>query len=671
MPTLLAVLAQLYLTVFAWTAINGRIPFKSGLLTVVVAWFAGQFFLTTACYFLSCGLARFSTGVLCQAALYCIVVVAGIMCLQVYNWRCKGTTPDIGIPQWQTIVLIAVIFAVSWALFSAQLAYKDGEILRSPAYWDVGYQMLLSQSFVFGDNFPPQTYSYSGVPLAYHFGPLLNISIYSAIGLEFVRAMNLCSTLTFAMLLLGIVGLAEELFGSRPAGILAAVLTLGGSALRFDFLSRIAGSGFYEFGRHIVDSRFAPPAISFLPDRAYGYNGMMFNLFYFIAERQLIFASVYLTVACALLWHYRKMGRKTRMLCGACLALFFQWHLFVTVMVAVMLVSLFLIEERKSRIEILDLLVPFAFVVAIEYWYSTQLVSNEWYRSKYLQNFPRINFNFATMPDTWPLSFLNILGYWAYAYGFKIIIFVAGAVYVSRAYPMGGRLMLALIVPTFVLINTLELSPISIYDNHKWLRPMNIFVDLVCAKFLLMLWARRRILPRFIVIAATVLITLPGAIENTPYFLTSPVKRYALYPTPAIEQIRANSLPQDVFLGTDSETILLAGRKTFTRFDPERNFPPIATDELIRTGLRESWARSIYMAKSFEELCRLVSAAKIKYLERRGLVALLINADSSGMFLPFTIEDGFGRQAVFLDVQAGCALKGLDPGPAKLQASRP
>src|SRR5262249_41121529 len=104
----------------------------------------------------------------------------------------------------------------------------------------------------------------------------------------------------------------------------------------------------------------------------------------------------------------------------------------------------------------------------------------------------RLDFGFTLLPGEPPPSPLHLARYWGYGYGLKLLLLPLGLYAARRRSPELFRVLVAGIVPVFVLVNCVALDPVSVYDNHKWLRSMNVLVDIGVAVFLASLWTRWR-----------------------------------------------------------------------------------------------------------------------------------------------------------------------------------
>ncbi len=171
-------------------------------------------------------------------------------------------------------------------------------------------------------------------------------------------------------------------------------------------------------------------------------------------------------------------------------------------------------------------------------------------------------------------------------------------------------ILTSIIIPTFILVNTIQLSPLSIYDNHKWLRPMNIVVDLITALVI---------------------------------YKIKPSKLYVEYQTPLISFIREKTTPKSVFLGTkNSRMFQIAGRKLFLG-------DYAGQDLRLRKDLREKIIKKIYSSNNLKVFCRLVLENKIDYIEIQGNE----NVASINRIFKFDIGKSYNKITI-IDTKKSC-----------------
>jgi hypothetical protein len=652
---LLALAFTLLPTVCLYRLLGRLPPFRSEVFKVTLAWFLGQFLSTLAVFVLAIVFVQFTDHVLYKATvlwLFISLVANGFLYRSV-DWRTSlrrsGAAPISG----SMLVALATCLAFSVLFFSRHLAQNSNQIMTSPAYWDFSVHFPVIQTFAFGDNFPPENESFSGFPMTYHYFFDLLTAIYAAIGMDLVPAVNFVSTVSFFMMLVAIMGIADEIFLSWKIGMIAVVLTVTSSSLAFiPFLAARSSLDPYDILLDIISNRAHPYFFSFVPGNPFGYNGTMFNLFYFVAERQMI-VGIILFICCGwLLYRVRSFSPALLVGAGALIGLFLQWHLFITIsVVAAVFFLLVLGAERRRMALILLGALP---ILGLQYLYLSGLTSSPLFLSE-IKNYPRLSFEFPTMPG-YPLTLGNATGYYLFAYGVKLILAPLSLYFLWKRHRWTAIVLTALIVPTFILVNTIQISPLSVWDNHKWLRPMNVFVDLVIAYALFhAFFLERPILRRAAVIVLLPLLVASGVIELMPFLNSKPTTTYAQYPSSTIYEIRANSEPRAAFLSTEAKELHLAGRKIFApNSADEPGAISLADAAKMNRAPRDRAAHDIYTATNRATFCSLITRHGVDFVEfSEGRLETAIFGQLAD-FPRFVGRSEVGETLVFVNARAGC-----------------
>lgn len=639
-------------TLFFYLLITKANFLKSQILKISLSWFIGQYLGTWVIFILSNLLILFTTSVLTKASfLFLLALIIGLLFLkaELLKLRRSLKLTSVSLPK-TAIVTFCFIFA--YFLFSPHLAFIENKIYTSPVYWDFNIHFPIIQNFVFGDNFPPQNESFSGIPMTYHyFFDLLN-AIYSSLGLNLVYSMNFVSILSFSFMLMAIIGFCEEIFKSTAAGILAVIFTVTSSSLHFlDYFSNLGNLSFPQIIVSILRNSDHPFFFSFVKGNLFGYNGTMFNIFYFIAERQMILSVLFIILFLTLIHHRRFFSERLFLMAGILLALFWQWHLFTTITVgtSIVFLLLFLPEKRKMFF----LLSGFGVVSLFNFFYFHSLLKPEWFYKEIL-DYPKINFNFPTMLPNYPFSLTNIIGYYLYAYGLKIIFLPLSLFILFKKNKQLFFLAASIIIPTFILANSVQLSPLSVYDNHKWIRPMNAIVDIVISATLVDLFLKNSLILKTAVVISFFTLTLSGFLELIPFLNSKPTNLYASYPTNFIQTIRDNTPTKSSFLALGSKELHLAGRKLFLGSSADE---PGATSVLdsnkFNRAQRENIIKSIYSTEMVSEFCQMSQTNNIDYVEV--IETAPINSRIR-TFPSFTARSEKGKLISFVDIKKGCEL---------------
>ncbi len=656
-------------TVLSYIVLSRTGLIRNWLLRFSFAWFLGQYVSTVAVFVLAVLLGLVTQQVLLKGSIIWIdvLVVAALLRLHpTMIWRRMRQLTPTRIREEITPAVLAAAAALTGNLAVAvlvvrpHLAYMDRQIYRSEAYWDLSIHYPMIQTFVFGDNFPPENESFSGVPMTYHFFFDLLTAIYAALGLDFVSAMNFASVMSLFVMLLTVIGFTIETFDSRWAGALAGFLCVTTGSLRFsrDIQQWASDGGAQGVFGELFGNQSQPYGFSVLRDRGLAYNGNMWNIFYFIAERQMIMAVIYLIFAAWVLLIINRVPRRIAVALGVLLALFVQWHLYVTIMVACA-IGWVVVWRHRPRGPEAALLGGFIVVFAAQVVYLKLLAAGPWFLPE-IHQYPRINFEFATLLPEFPGSPLHTVAFYLYGYGLRLAFLIGALVVLWQRRRPSFLVFTGIIIPTFVLINTVQLSPLSIYDNHKWLKPMNVMVDMGAAAGVVMLLSRAG---RFARVGAAVplviLLTLSGIMELMPYLNVTPRVPYASYPTPAVLAIREHSEPRASFLGKEAKLLHLAGRKMFLgNPSDEIGATSVVETEKFDVGVREGEAIRLYRSGSASEFCSLTAEQRIDYVEFTLPQTMLPLFEAVYSFPRFEVENAKGERVLFINARAGC-LQGL------------
>lgn len=546
-------------------------------------------------------------------------------------------------------VLFCFFFSV--AFFTPHLLTEQNTIYQSPIYWDFHWHVAIIQNFAFGDNFPPQDESFAGVPLTYHYFGDFVIAMYESVGLSLTQAVNFVSTLVMLFLFITIVGVCQELFHRKSVGYLAVVFTMTSSSWRFvtDF-RHMEGQSIFQMAGNILANTAHPFHFSFLPDRPTSvYAGTMFNLFYYLEERHMMFGFIYLLLAIVILYKRKTLPTKLLFVCGMLFGVFFFWHLYITAMVLIACLFLFVFDgERKKT---LLLLVGFFLTAGPQYSFIKETLANPSWFYQHTTSYPRFNPTFATsgVHNDAEVMIQLLVAYFVFAYGIKIIFFIISFCIIWNQNKTLAKVLAAIILPAFFMINTLEISPQGMGDNHKLLVPMNIVVNIVAAVSVSLLFFQKRTWLKITLgCICLFFLTISGIIELMPFVNSKPTDMYAQYGNDSITQvIRRDSNPHDVFLGRHQKEIHLAGRKLFIgpSAGPTDSFNKESRDRIVKT---------VYRAKTFSQMCQAVKGTNITWVE--------FYANEAPSFDPtrtvyFSVKDDKKLPVVYIDVIKSC--KGL------------
>ncbi|MEP6769908.1 MAG: hypothetical protein ABJC61_14645 [Acidobacteriota bacterium] len=654
------ILSLLFLVVpalLAYVALDRAALLRSGLARGFAAWVFGVFSATTVVYGVATGLAPWTDGVLRKAALAVLVAsAAGLFFARraaaraaraLFFYRLRPAVAG-------KVVFLTACGAFAFFFYRPHLSQNAEALSRSPVYWDLNVHAPIVQNFAFGDNFPAQNESFAGAPETYHFFFDLLTAVPVAFGVPLASAFLLVSAASLFAVLGLLAGFAEELAGGAGPGMLAALLACTSSSLRFwDALAPRGGRAVVGGVADLLTRRDHPYLASFVAGNPFAYNGTMYNLFYFLEERQLVFACAFLLSSVLLLSTRGRWSLPFCVAAGAAFGLFARWHLFVTISLGLALVWLLAAapDRRKTAAIFIGMAVSGGAFLAWVAWVSRP----EWFVPG---GRPALRFNtaFSTMPGGPPFSFLHALGYWLYGWGLKAILGGAGLI---LAYRCRGRLFDALasiLIPTFLLVNTVQVLPLSIYDNHKWLRPMSLFLDLAAGFFLVeRIWfSRPHAAFRLAAVAAAMtLMTFSGVLELVPFWRSRPTVFYAPYPTGLTRLVRELTAPRDVFVSFEANALHMAGRKLFLGNDSdERGTASLVASAGFDVARRQRELLDLYGAATRRQFCDVARRNGIAWVEvERGRPAA---SGADGRSPGFEALSPNGRLLHFLDVEAFC-----------------
>ena len=656
------ILSLLYLVVppaLAYVFLDRAGLFRSLLARVFTAWFVGVFAATLAVYAAAMALAPWTQGALRKAALLVLFAAAAGLLLarrpaaEALRAALGGPFRPFRPEAAGKLLFLCASGAFAFFFYRPHLAQTSAAIYRSPVYWDLKVHLPIVQNFVFGDNFPAQNESFAGAPETYHFFFDLLTAIPVSFGVDLAPAFLLVSAGALFAVLGLLAGFAEELTGQAFPGMLAALLACTSSSLRF--LDFFRAHRFADLWTDAFQNRQHPYLFSFLPGNPnpFAYNGSMFNLFYFVAERQLVFASGFLLASVLLLQTRARWNLPACFAAGVGLGLFCFWHLFVTISLGAALV--WLLATSGQRRQTAAILAGMAAVGIVFLLWTQSVTAHDWFRPEAR---PEIRFDpaFPTALRGPAFSLAGALGFWTYAWGLKLPIAAAGLVLAFRTRRPLFDALACVVIPTFLLVSTVRLFPLSVYDNHKWLRPMNLFVDLAAGFFLVAGLLRARApLPVKVAAfaAATVALTLSGALELVPFLRSRPTVLYANYPTPLTGAVRARTAPRSVFVSLEANALHLAGRRLFVGNDAdERGVRSLIASAGFDVARRQRIVAEIQGSETREDFCRLAHGNRIDWVDVAPGIRRPSGADDTAP--GFDSLSPAGRRIRFLDVRRFC-----------------
>lgn len=607
-------LAALLLTIIPTILMQILLPrigikIKSTFLNVTFPWFAGLYLVTFAVFLAAIFYSFFTAEDLIKAVFSILIVCELALFFYLKRLTPQKTHKKKALLTPINIFLIVFCFIFSFIFFAPHLATRAGEIYRSPIYWDFHWHVAVIQNFVYGDNFPPQNEAFAGVPMTYHFFGDFVIAMYEACGLSLTNSITLTSILFFFCALLSIIGFCEEIFSSRLTGFFAVCLSITQSSGHFIYyFLQQQGQSLSQIILGTVKNSELAWYTSFIQSNPFNYQGIMFNLFFFLEERHLLIAPVYLLFCLWIIYNREQLSKKMLFLLGIFMGLFFYWNIFITFMIIVGLLAYFLVAEKKQSLFLITL--GCLLVIGIQYGFIKELMQNSIWFVPGMTNYPRFNPTFAVSPASHSFKefFSTFVGFYGFGLGLKAFLAPISLIILWKENKKFMLLLLAFTIPAFIIINTFQISPSGVGESHPILLLVIILLNLSVA-FLLFRLFSRNLLYKLLALAFLFLLTISGIIENAPFINSKPNLVYANQASVALAQIiQRNTPPKAVVVGHDSMEIQLAGRKLFVG---ESAGPALA----LNMALRNKIVNNIYRARSTHELCMIVKNKPITYIE--------------------------------------------------------
>ena len=523
----------------------------------------------------------------------------------------------VGSARWDWICCGALLLFACWLMF-ATLNFKEGNFWIGFKGWtDFGANISLTQSFVFGHNFPTTHPFFPGEPIRYHFLFWFQAANLEFLGLNPVWSINLLSIVSLLALLILIVTLAEMLFNSRPVGRIAALLFLFSSSLFYlPFVrSQESISGFLS--STLQRTEFLS---SGYPWRGEGWGVLTISVLGF--QRHLISAIAILVVVLIFLvdryqQNVSKIGSADRGRTDGSgsnnprpknqlLALATDKPLFSASVFSGLLIGL--LPFWNSAVFVAALAVLGCLLLLFSYrFYLASLLA-----TAVLIGLPQVLllrprtadqpiFHWGYTMDK-PTIF-QVLKYLGWAFGLKWLLILVALILLSKAHRKFFLASLSLVVIVF----TFQLST-DLFNNHKFLNLWGVFASIFAAYGL---WRIGKAHVAGTVLACVLALAtiFGGLVDLFPIHndaaLTVPYENDRL-----TNWLLENTQPADVFLTHPLLThpILFTGRKIFlgnTLF---------AWSSGYRVGEREAIYVSMFQERNPVELVRLLNQNSIAYV---------------------------------------------------------
>ncbi|MCO6431642.1 MAG: hypothetical protein J5J00_12335 [Deltaproteobacteria bacterium] len=611
---MLAVIFTALPSLLFFVVLSRKSLFQSRLTTLAAAIVAGEIFATYLAYFLSCVLREVTSGVLQKAAFTALaIMLAGITCsLASQKWRAAAALELKKFPL-RSLPLLA-LFAWCGDQFYSHHLIRDGDIYRTQIYWDFTVIFPIVQSFVAGDNFPPENPLFSGVQLTYHYLPSLLVAVYSTFGLDLPDAINLFSIIQFSLLMLTVTAAGEEFFESKAAGLVAALLLATSGSLRF--VSEFAGRKNQTVSEIISELYYNeqhPYLFALLQGNPFGYDGNMFNVFYYLQERQLLLAGSLLMIGLLIVYRRERLALFEAIAAGILFGFLFHWHIAAAMILLWSLFFFSVLCAHRSKSIAITAACMMAFGLNVVW---TKATINAPQFQSLLNDFPKINFGFIEPPNVVrDFSIVRFFDYWVYSYGFRLPVIALGFSLLLRRNRCAALLLLCTAIPTFIALNTVQFFPLNIHENHKFLKLLDIPLALACAYGIVRIWSLKSFVSPVAAVVIAVAATLSGLIEIVPYLRSRPEVRMADTSIEPVEILKKNTPPDSVFVTPRATLVLMAGRRLFHTNLSDLNGNRELYDHYLKHRERHSSVMEIYGSRTVSELCKLTAKNGIDYIE--------------------------------------------------------
>lgn len=610
----LAILINLFPTMLAAVPLRRLWSERSLLGIAAASWLLGQVVLIPCTYVLACFLATHISPTLTAAGEIMLFLEAATLVFVLIvqrrrlTWRAPARSRAAVLTD-LTFLILALGF--SYALFSPHVYQEGTELYRSGLYWDFTAHYPIVQNFVFGDNFPAQDETAAGLPLLYHFYGDLQVALAGALGTPLAESFLWVSALSLTSLLVLTREFAKDLFKSEGAAWAAAAFVITSSNLRwvFDLLGNACQpETLAPLVNYVHAARHGLPRCSFGD-----FNVSMFNLFYFVEERHVLFSCALIVLAAMLLRALPCLTVVRGATLGVLFSLFCSWNIFLLPMLLLLLLPG--VCSRGSRVaSVAGILILFAICAAQGVAVRDIVTNSPWFEVGKAS--PSLNVNFATENYTQTVTLRRFVEYYGFSIGPTLLCAAIGVLWLFRFDRRTFWLVTPVLFGTFLLINSVQALPQSIFENHKWVKPWQAILSVVSAAPIAVL-CRRRSLARVLgVLVVMWVMTASGIVEAVPFFTKEGSKKVADYPSPLIEEIRAKTRPDAVFATSNPREVLLAGRRIYflNNKDMDGTIPHLQGVS-FRFAKRERVQGFLYSANNAETFCSMAERLGISVVE--------------------------------------------------------
>ncbi len=444
------------------------------------------------------------------------------------------------------VCLVSLVFSC-WLMWST-FGYQNNQfVIDSKLYSDFGAHLPLIRSFSLGKNFPPQYPQFAGPAISYHYLFYLVVGLLELAGLNLATALNLLSSLGFALLLVMIYFWTKRIFASKLAGLLSIILFLFNSSLSF-----------IEFFKHMsLQSNFFTQLVQLKNFVSFGpWDGKIVSAFWnlnvFTNQRHL---GLSYGLVLLLLWPLVKLltspktepaqprGWQVLMICLA--FLFFPLlHQAGYAILLIFTVALFVLFKNLRQ----------------SAWLKVYLLA-------LILSLPM----FFALPSAYPIHFkpgflarsvrlADLSYYWLFNLGLGCLLW---PIYFWWQKPVGKKLLL-IFSSFWLLANLWQFSP-DMINNHKFVSFFLIGLAMFNAGFLAKLFKLNKLGLQLLAWCFFIILTLSGWVDFFPIVNDYATRVDDYHNSEIMTYLKTYTEPDAVFLTTTYfyNPVLLVGRKTF------------------------------------------------------------------------------------------------------------
>lgn len=487
---------------------------------------------------------------------------------------------------------------ISFFIFSSLLMWKtfkvgpNGNLQIAGKVWsDFAATIPLIRSFSQGVNFPIEHPLFPGEPIRYHFLFYLLVGILERIGLRIDLALNLLSSLSFALLLFMIYIVAKTLFQKKSVGLLSVFLFLFNGSLSFIEFFKFHPLSESTLSDIIKNTKFP----SFGP-----YDGKIVSAFWNlnIYTNQRHLAASFALVLLIIYLLYWKLDFKNK----SKISIFVSFILGILVLsnkaafvITLPFISWFILRKSQKRKQPL-----FAFSLGIALFLLISIAQGDIESVKLKPGF--------LINET--LTFLTFFKYWLHNFGLYII-------FIPLGFLLAPRIAKTLIIPStiiFVIANIFQFST-DIINNHKFFNFFLIIGSMFTANLIIRLWNANPFknfhLGKLISPILILSLTTSGVIDLFPILNDNLINLNDFSTNPDVYFFAKKTPPESTVLNSTFlyHPASIAGKPIFSGYSYFTWSYGYDKDQ------REKILFAIYRSRSKNEACNLLKENHISYVE--------------------------------------------------------